>query len=160
MQDNQKQAVLVAYLSGIIDGEGWIIVRKNRGRGQFYFEVGVGMVSKHIIELLQETFGGNVYEERVPNRRSIWRWKTLNQPNILACLLQVRPYLRVKHEQADVLIQEITLRLARTANHSLKLSDEELQRREDFYLRVKKLNAVGAAATTNREDTREGEVIV
>lgn len=36
----------------------------------------------------------------------------------------------------------------------------ELQRRETFYQKMKKLNAVGAAATTKQEDTRKGEVIV
>ena len=40
------------------------------------------------------------------------------------------------------------------------LSGNELQRREEFYLKVKKLNAVGTPATTKRDDTREGEAIV
>ncbi len=40
------------------------------------------------------------------------------------------------------------------------VSLEELQRREDIYLKMCKLNAVGAAATTEREGTREGEATV
>jgi len=40
------------------------------------------------------------------------------------------------------------------------LSKKELQRRKELYLTVKKLNAVGAPATTKQDDTREGEVIV
>ena len=37
---------------------------------------------------------------------------------------------------------------------------KELQWREELYKKVKKLNAIGAAATTKQEHTREGEVIV
>jgi hypothetical protein len=40
------------------------------------------------------------------------------------------------------------------------VTNQELQRREDFYRKVRELNAVGAAATTKPKDTREGEVIV
>jgi|SRR5690242_15995252 len=154
MQDNQKQAVPIAYFAGIIDGEGWIIVRRNKGIGQYSFEIGVGMVSKQVIDALQEQFGGNIYEERVPNRRSIWRWKVLNQPAILNCIEQVGPYLMVKHVQAALMAKEIKTRVVRKNNErAIKLSDTEIQRREDFYQMVRKLNAVGAAATTNREDT-------
>jgi len=41
-----------------------------------------------------------------------------------------------------------------------KLPISELQRREELYWKVKKLNAVGAPATTKQEDTREGEAMV
>jgi hypothetical protein len=35
------------------------------------------------------------------------------------------------------------------------LSEKEIQWREELYWKVKKLNAVGAAATTNQKETRE-----
>jgi hypothetical protein len=41
-----------------------------------------------------------------------------------------------------------------------RVTTKEIQRREDFYWKVRKLNAVGAAATTKSKDTREGEAIV
>lgn len=44
--------------------------------------------------------------------------------------------------------------------HNFKTSIEELQRREQLYLKVRKLNAVGAGAETNRKDSRNAEVIV
>ena len=41
-----------------------------------------------------------------------------------------------------------------------RITINELQHREELYLKVRKLNAVGALATTKSNDTREGEAIV
>lgn len=40
------------------------------------------------------------------------------------------------------------------------MTPEEIQRREDAYVALRKLNVVGAAATIKREDAREGEAMI
>lgn len=157
---NQRQAALLGYMAGIIDGEGCLMIKRNKGIGQYHAMVMVGMVEKQAIKLLQETFGGNIREERVPNKRSIYRW-TLGKREEVARFMEImEPWLFIKQPQLQLVKAWLAVKLRERADTGRKLTEEELQHREQFYLKMKKLNAVGAAATTNRDDTREGEVIV
>lgn len=54
---------------------------------------------------------------------------------------------------------DLSVKFKQYAQNNL-LPSENLLLRQDFYLRMKELNLVGVAATTNQEDTREREVIV
>ena len=157
--DNTRQALALAYLAGIVDGEGCIRIGLQNKEGQAYNyrpSVSVGMVEDVVINLLKETFGGYIYvEPSVQGKRPIHRWHLVKAPQVEACLLQIRPYLLIKQQQAD-----LVLSLVQNYPKARKMSDLELQRRKELYLEVKKLNAVGAAATTNRENIREDEVIV
>jgi len=159
-QDNQRQAALLGYMAGIIDGEGCIRMSRNKTQGQYSFRVQVGMVELAAIELLHKTFGGTIREERVQNRRSIYRW-TIGKKAELAYFLEVmEPMLMIKQPQLQCMKDWLGWAVRDRSKAPASLSDEELLRREELFLRMKQLNAVGAAATTNRDDTREGEVIV
>ncbi len=79
MHGNPRQDILFAYLAGIIDGEGCIRIGranniKKRTNPAYAAYVQVGMTDKRVPELLQDTFGGSLREECVPEKRSIWRW--------------------------------------------------------------------------------------
>lgn len=163
MQDNQRQAVLIAYLAGIIDGEGCISLRRNKGRGQYYVRVCVGIAHRRTCELLQETFGGNVRQEKrskYPNAQPIFRWDMSRTEDVLNFLEQVAPFIRIKARQVKLAYEWIELKKRNISLGPVKLSDAEIQRREDMYQKMREFNAVGAAATTNWEDIREDEVIV
>lgn len=155
MEDNQRQAVLIAYLSGIIDGEGCIGLHRNKGLGQFYIRIGVGMAHKKTIELLQETFGGTSKLEKrskYPNAQPIYRW-TLNRKDEVKNFLDlVSPYIRVKSRQIKLAYDWLNTKVRNLENGPVKLSDAEIQRREDMFNKMHEFNAVGAAATTNWED--------
>ena len=159
-QDNQRQAVLLGYMAGIIDGEGCIRLGRNKGNGQYQMMIQVGMVELHAISLLQETFGGNIREERVPNRRSIYRWVLGKREEVINFIEVMEPLLLIKQPQLQVLKKWLLEPLRGGQGRVKPLSPEELQRREALFLEMKKLNAVGAAATTNRNDTSNSEVIV
>lgn len=173
-QDNQRQAILLSYLAGIIDGEGCIRIKKNTQRGtqqcQYHTTISVGMTDERIPQILCERFGGKVRVELMKTSRNLYRWQLENRALAIEALKQLEPLLIVKREQA-LLALEFENKYCRLNTFSAKtvatktefdLSGyySQIQLREDFYLRMKKLNAVGAAATTNRENTREGEVIV
>lgn len=163
MQDNQRQAVLIAYLAGIIDGEGCISLRRNKGRGQFYVRVSVGITHKKTCELLQSIFKGNVRQEKrstYPNAQPIWRWELVKAEDLLFFLEQVGPHIRIKSRQIELAYKWIEVKKRHLSVGPVKLSDDEIQRREEMYQLMHKFNAVGAAATTNWEDSREAEVIV
>jgi hypothetical protein len=165
MQGNPRQATL-AYIAGIIDGEGTIRIhkskpyKKNKQKNCSYAAgIGVGMVEKRIPSLLQEVFGGGLQEECVPGRRSIWRWQVSGRLSVYKILEELAPYLILKQEHAYA-VMEFCEEWHTPFSRQQGLSSLELQRREDAYQKLRKLNAVGAAATTKQESTREGEVIV
>jgi len=165
VQGNPRQTTL-AYIAGIIDGEGTIRIHKskpytkNKHKNYSYSAgIGVGMVEKVIPLLLQEVFGGALNEECVPDRRSIWRWQVSGRMSVYKILEEIAPYLIVKYEQAQA-VMEFCKDWHTPFNRQLGLDSQELQRREDAYQKLRKLNSVGVAATTKQESTREGEVIV
>mgnify|MGYP003604071727 CR=1 FL=1 len=165
MQGNPRQATL-CYIAGIIDGEGTIRIhkskpyQKNKHKNYSYSAgIGVGMVEKIIPQLLKESFGGSLREECVPERRSIWRWQVSGRMSVYKILEELVPYLIVKREQA-LAVMEFCQEWHTPFSRQQGLSNRELQRREDAYLKLRKLNAVGAAATTKRVNIREDEAIV
>uniref|UniRef100_A0A6H1ZMJ5 Putative HNH homing endonuclease n=1 Tax=viral metagenome TaxID=1070528 RepID=A0A6H1ZMJ5_9ZZZZ len=162
---NPRQAVLYAYLAGIIDGEGTIRINKTNYSQkrmvspQYLAHLCLGMVDKQIPDLLKETFGGNVREERVPNRRSIWRWELTGRFQVPKVLISIFPYLIVKKRHAEVAI-DFCQKWVRPRVSMYGVDPKELQRREEAYQKIRKLNAVGAAATTERVGIREDEATV
>ena len=165
MQGNPRQATL-AYIAGIIDGEGTIRIHKskpyakNKQKNYTYSAgIGVGMVEKRIPLLLQEIFGGALSEECVPDRRSIWRWQVSGRMSVFKILEELASYLILKQEHAYA-VMEFCEDWHTPFSRQQGLSVQELQRREEAYQKLRKLNAVGAAATTKQESTREGEAIV
>lgn len=162
MQDNQREAVLLSYLAGIIDGEGTIRIGKNMPvnpklkykNPKYSAHIGLGMVDDRIPLLFEKTFGAKVRIERVTrkNTRNVYRWGTSGRIGVRNILEKLYPYLILKKEQAR-LVMEFCDKCEAPKARSKGVSSEQLQMREDYYQRVRELNAVGAPATTNREDT-------
>jgi hypothetical protein len=78
---------------------------------------------------------------------------------VATVLKKVLPYLIEKREQAEVLL-DYCKRVKAPENCKSGVSPEELQFREDCYLKMAELKKTGAPATTERADTREGEATV
>lgn len=174
MNGNQRQAVLMAYLAGLIDGEGSFVIQKtsvekiaksSRSKTPKYLAYFcIGMVDREPLDLIRETIGaGKVYEERVPNRRSIWRIRFAGRLVLIPFIKALLPYLIVKKKQAETVLDFCENWITpgrKERGYRDEVSSEELQRREEAYLKMRKLNAVGAAATTKSESYREVEAIV
>ena len=174
MQGNQRQAVLWAYLAGLIDGEGSFIILKtavekiakssNSVSPRYLAFFCIGMVDKAPLDLIRETIGmGKVYEERVPERRSMWRIRFGGRLTLIPFVKQLLPYLIVKKKQAELLLDFCENWVSpgkKEHGYRDRVSPQELQRREQAWQKMRKLNAVGAAATTKSESTRECEAIV
>ncbi len=169
MQGNQRQALRIAYCAGLIDGEGSICITKTKPQQARINPlhapmIRVGMVERHAMEFLQETFQcGYIYDEGVrkdrPTNQFIYRWRVTNRDEVVKVIDMILPYIIVKNKQA-LLVKEMCLGWVLSHSKKLGTPPEELQRREDYYMKCKKLNAVGAAATTKPEDSREVEAIV
>lgn len=97
-----------AYCAAIIDGEGCVaITRSSRGNAP-RLVVAVVNTSEALIRWMQERFGGRINEVRRKRRtrgeRPTWDWRLHNQA-AADFLDQVRPYLVIKGDQADLAIQ-------------------------------------------------------
>ena len=99
-----------AYLAGIVDGEGWITLRKDgrNGSGRIVGVLGIGNTSKELIDWIHTNFGGRVQSdtgsyydykgEKMPCKeryRVIWGGK--ESAELLPHLL---PFLLVKYNKA------------------------------------------------------------
>lgn len=170
MDGNQRQAVQWAYLAGLIDGEGSFVIQKTPVEKTSKFSklkndkytpyFSIGMVDRRPLDIIQEFIGaGKVYEERVQNRRSIWRIRFGGRLVLMPFIKQILPFLIVKKDHAELLLK-FCQEWREPYNKSLGIDEIELQRREESYQKMRKLNAVGAAATTKSFSERDLEAIV
>lgn len=118
----------VAYIAGILDGEGAISVRFRsgpniQGSGRYlHFRVEIAQVDHRLIAWLQPRIGGKAYLS-APSK--VWHLSLAKEPGA-ALLRLVRPYLIVKGEQADAYLQlaERDYRFGR------RITDAELSERQ------------------------------
>lgn len=174
MQDDQRQALRLAYIAGLFDGEGSFIFRKSstpnvmkqtkRINPMYYGTVRIGMVDRRALDFIAETLScGNLTCEGVRKGREncqvMYRWNINRRQTIIEVLPKLIPYLVIKKEQAQLLL-DVLSDWEIPYNRKLGLSPEELQRRELAWITMKQLNAVGAAATTKPRSSSDTEAIV
>ncbi len=103
----------IAYLAGIVDGEGSIIIRNNKWQTVFLV---VGNTSLALIDWLGDICGAT-YEVGKKNgglsKKPIDTWRCLRTSNIVELLRAMLPYLKIKKEQAEKAIQICESKLRR-----------------------------------------------
>jgi hypothetical protein len=129
-----------AYLAGIVDGEGYVGIRRTYGKrtGHFQGFVRVRMTDRAALDMLHATYGGSINPYSVEgNRKPGWLWQVRSRAASVA-LDSMRPYLRVKNEQADLVI-----RLQDTMAPQ-RLDPATIEERESIYGYISSLNRRGA----------------
>lgn len=104
----------LVYLAGFIDGEGCIGLVPVQGYGKrahnttSSMQVRLSATNTNItpLNLCKKCFGGCITPHHKPERgrKDCWRW-TLPSQKAINAILELRPYLRVKHKQADLIIE-------------------------------------------------------
>lgn len=101
----------LSYAAGIIDGEGCIDIVKTKPCGRrktpsFKSRVRVSNTDKRLIVWLHQKFGGYVYNsyDNRKNRRNKFEW-CLNDDNAVEFLNLIKPFMKLKIEQANLLIE-------------------------------------------------------
>jgi hypothetical protein len=102
----------LAYVAGIIDGEGCITVRKARRHYkvrdyEYRLEIKVGLANEFLPKRLKFAFGGNICHEN--KRPYIWIW-TIGGESCVNFLKAIYPYLILKKPQADVAFRFYNIR--------------------------------------------------
>lgn len=106
-----KSKIDLAYIAGIVDGEGCISVRKRKvGKKYRYTQHNITLIvvntDKKMIDFLQRIFPAYVmtYQDKKPNCRRMWRW-CIESRKAEKILKDILPYLITKKGQAKVAIE-------------------------------------------------------
>ena len=138
---------LAAYLAGFFDGEGSISVNVNRKLMRWSLRLSCHQVNPAPLRLFVEVFGGSIrLTERAGNQRAIYEWVAAGIMGAEA-LRQMRPYLRVKGEEADVALRFHGLMKSRSDRRS-GLTVEEAGERERLYQELRDLKHLDYSAQT------------
>lgn len=105
---SQDYVLTLAYLAGIIDGEGHVGVKRSaaykcQGRATpgYHARVVVKMTDEPAVRLLHQVFGGSFRRERaqMAGRRELWVWQVTDRA-AETTLRTLSRFLRVKRRQA------------------------------------------------------------
>jgi len=130
----------LAYVAGLIDGEGTLVVGKYPRKGNKYlgYRGFLAIANTHVpmLQFLKSIIGGKIVEQG--KGRGCYSL-SLSTNEIRNCLPQIVPFLVVKKEQAEVLLDFLERQFN---NASAPVSDELLKFYESCYQRLKKLKKV------------------
>jgi hypothetical protein len=111
--------VEIAYVAGIIDGEGTLSITGKETlsrRGTLYWnydlEVTVTNTSVKLMEWLVTKFGGEIMPRSKPLKKThkqCYRWRLRDNAARIAFLRAVQPFLVIKQRQADLLLEYLLL---------------------------------------------------
>jgi hypothetical protein len=106
----------LAYLAGIVDGEGYIGIKKTKAGSKtsvlwgkvtpsYQARIQVRMVEPVAVEMLAESFGGSVRNEKASAHggRPLRAWSISNKMAETA-LRAMRPWMRVKSKSVDAVL--------------------------------------------------------
>ena len=100
----------LAYIAGLIDGEGCISIVKKKdlihGSSNYDLRVSVNMTSEYLIQYLHFAFGGFWRERKKIEERhkQQWMW-AVSGPKASEFLLTILPYLIIKKPQAELALR-------------------------------------------------------
>jgi len=158
----------LAYMAGVLDSDGYISIHRNtkkagpadRRRQVCYYsaKVGISGTRRQPHDLAVSMFGGRIhtYIPKVNSFRVQYQWVIESQLAV-PVLEAVRPYLRVKGEQADLtltlqrMIQTQWEQIKLTLKPPYKIPAEMHEERERLFLAVRALNQGPAGTRIQRE---------
>ena len=143
----------LAYIAGIIDGEGCIRIEKHSKQNRYYtLEVSVKMTWRWMPEFLHYSFGGVFRKLKLPEgnptHKEQWGWKVRGTMAV-EFLKSIMPYLKLKKAEAELalLFQSKKLPvgtyLDRTGIGRRLRTDEDLAVEEAQFILMKELKGKG-----------------
>ncbi len=153
MKQRKLSPTELSYLAGIFDGEGTIGIERRtplnkRFSDQYLPYLVVGNTSLVLMEILVDAFGGAYHPYKViGNRKPMYRWE-LHSDAAIEPIRVVAPYLRMKTEQAKIVLEFVSARSQMSGGRSLGVSQDEMVFRHSFWERIRVLNHRGTTKVT------------
>lgn len=147
-----------AYIAGLMDADGCFCIRKKVNVYQPVISINQTKIDS--LYLIQKHFNSKISFRKPPTTRK--NRQPFYQINIQAkerkkFLEKIMPHLVIKQEQAENLL-ELDIMIEERRKKGIihrKLTTKELIIRENFYLRVKYLNAIGIKAMEIKNNENE-----
>jgi cytochrome c-type biogenesis protein CcmH/NrfF len=123
----------LAYLAGIIDGEGSIECRLGRSAT---IQLVVGNTDRRLIDWLVSEFGGRVYAQKRKGVKTLYSWRIpIRRERVL--MEAVAPYLKLKREQLEVAFALASLSIVR--GRGRRVPEENTRQREALVVELRRL---------------------
>lgn len=132
-----------AYAAGLLDGEGCLYLSKSKNWYSPRIDMGMTDKAEPLLRALAEEFGGTVRQTRPATqewgRAVCW---TATGPVAISCLRRVLPHLKLKQEQARLLVW-LDEQVSRRPNGNIRWDDESRGHAEWVRSEIKELNRKG-----------------
>lgn len=135
------RAVDLAWLAGILDGEGTITLCGNRRKRSYYIQVSIGMTHLPTIQHIRRTTAVGFFVRSVPKNpkhRTCYYW-TARCKNAAMWLRKLLPYLVTKKRQAKIALEYDSLMMP----IGKRIPNINRQKREALIRRWRALNKKG-----------------
>ena len=178
MKDNQREDTKLAYIAGLIDGEGSIRIQKCYDRSDWNVKytpiISFTNTNLEAVELIKEFFQSRSYFRHGPGMKGYkgnkpcYRVQRAGKNAVAQILKKIVPYLLIKRRQAELIIHYAESFVApKAVGRGVKngrfiggkaRSEEESSRREGIWYEVNQLNCYHPQRLN--EKTPKGEAIV
>ena len=158
----------LAYIAGIVDGEGSIMIqcdrsksfmeqRASRGSSEPHYHAGVrvGMTDRRPLDLIVDVtgIGRVILEKPYHHLKPMYRWAIRRKDEIVPFLKLIMPYLLVKKEQAKLALKFMD---EWVSSNGIRLTPEIRQQRESAWNQMRKLNGVILSPATTKPRGKGG----
>lgn len=168
LHGNQMEDEKLAYIAGIIDGEGSIMIQRDcsesfmkqrilRGCNEphYHAAVRIGMIDRIALDFIVSNIGIGkvVLEKRYHQKNPIYRLQIRKRNDVLKLLKLIMPFLLVKKKQAELAINFMENWVS---HNGIRLTPENRAFRENAWLEMRKLNGVISLPATTKPRGRRG----
>jgi hypothetical protein len=140
----EHKDIKIAYLAGVMDGDGSFSIGKLKGKlNPLYFPLLQCNTWRSFVHVLKETFGGTLFTSKVhickdgSKGHALTRWRLRSQNNVQPVLEKLIPFLQIKKERAEFLLQFI---IDNPFVRGHTLSNQDVADRERSYLKMIQFN--------------------
>lgn len=135
------------YIAGFFDGEGYVAFTKRHKTNKIELVVSMANTHRQVMDEIQKVAGSIVtfhkgYHGFMPHYRL-----TFCGRKALEFLIAIQPYSVVKREEIDLALEFIKIMKPRYSGLGGKLTVDEIQEREDLYLKMKAMKGNRGANT-------------
>ena len=128
---------ILAYIVGIIDGEGCIQIARDSAHVCYFGRIDVGMTDKIVIDFLQSIYPAHIYSSKLKSGKVIWRWRMTGW-KIVRFLEDIYEFLRAKRNQADIIFDFYSKKGYICKKQGIP--EKEVKRRTKLFEKLKKLH--------------------